>query len=189
MSETPNPHLVDADTLSGEMRPIQHCVVALGSNLGDRLAKLQGAVDALADTPEVWLSGVSPVYETEPVDAPQGSGPFLNAVVVLDTTLPPALLLDRAQAIESAYGRRRDGVPHAPRPLDVDLVVVGERAMGEERLVLPHPRAAGRAFVLAPWADVEPDASLPGRGRVADLLEQVGREGVVRRDDLSLEVR
>jgi 2-amino-4-hydroxy-6-hydroxymethyldihydropteridine diphosphokinase len=189
MTETPNPHIVDADTLSGDMRPLQHCVVALGSNMGDRLAKLQAAVDALADTPDVWVSGVSSVYETEPVDAPAGSGPFLNAVVVLDTTLPPALLLDRVQAIESAYGRKRDGVANAPRPLDVDLVVVGDRVMGDERLVLPHPRAAGRAFVLAPWADLEPDGDLPGAGRVADLLEQVGREGVVRRDDLSLEVR
>lgn len=189
MTETPNPHIVDADTLTGEMQPLQHCVVALGSNLGDRLAKLQAAVDALEDTPDVWLSAVSSVYETEPVDAPEGSGPFLNAVVLLETTLPPALLLDRAQAIETAYGRRPGGLANAPRPLDVDLVVVGERAMSEERLVLPHPRAAGRAFVLAPWVDVEPDAVLPGAGRVADLLEQVGREGVVRRDDLSLGAR
>ena len=189
MTETPNPHIVDADTLSGELRPLQRCVVALGSNLGDRLAGLQGAVDALADTPEVWLSGVSAVYETEPVGAPEGSGRFLNAVVVLHTTLPPALLLDRAQAIESAFGRQRTGSVNAPRTLDVDLLVVGERTVDEERLVLPHPRVAERAFVLAPWADVEPDAVVPELGRVADLLEQVGREGVVRRDDLQLETR
>ena len=189
MTETPNPHIVDADTLSGELRPLQRCVVALGSNLGDRLAGLQGAVDALADTPDVWLSGVSPVYETEPVGAPEGSGPFLNAVVLLHTTLPPALLLDRAQAIESAFGRQRTGSVNAPRTLDVDLLVVGERTVDEERLVLPHPRVAERAFVLAPWADVEPDAVVPELGRVADLLEQVGREGVVRRDDLQLETR
>jgi 2-amino-4-hydroxy-6-hydroxymethyldihydropteridine diphosphokinase len=189
MTETPNPHIVDADTLSGELRPLQRCVVALGSNLGDRLAGLQGAVDALADTPDLWLSDVSAVYESEPVGAPEGSGPFLNAVVLLHTTLPPALLLDRAQAIESAFGRQRDGTPNAPRTLDVDLLVVGERTVDEERLVLPHPRAAERAFVLAPWADVEPDAVVPGAGRVADLLERVGREGVVRRDDLQLEPR
>ena len=189
MTETPNPHIVDADTLSGELRPLQRCVVALGSNLGDRLAGLQGAVDALADTPDVWLSGVSAVYETEPVAAPEGSGPFLNAVVLAHTTLPPALLLDRAQAIENAYGRRRGDVPNAPRPLDIDLLALGDRIVEDAELVLPHPRAAERAFVLAPWADLEPDAVVPGVGRVADLLERVGRGGVVRRDDLELEAR
>ena len=76
MTETPNPHIVDADTLTGEMRPIRQLVVSLGSNLGDRIDNLQGAVRALADTPEVWVTGVSPVYETAPVDAPAGvSGP------------------------------------------------------------------------------------------------------------------
>ena len=87
MTETPNPNIVDADTLTGEMRPIRRAVVALGSNLGERLTSLQGAVHALADTPDVWLTGVSPIYETEPVDAPAGSETFLNAVVLLDTTL------------------------------------------------------------------------------------------------------
>ena len=87
MTETPNPHIVDADTLTGEMRPIRQLVVSLGSNLGDRIDNLQGAVRALADTPDVWVTGVSPVYETEPVDAPEGSDNFLNAVVLADTTL------------------------------------------------------------------------------------------------------
>ena len=87
MTETPNPNIVDADTLTGEMRPIRRLVLALGSNLGERMASLQGAVDALADTPDVWVTGVSPVYETEPVDAPDGSDNFLNAVVLVDTTL------------------------------------------------------------------------------------------------------
>ena len=70
MTETPNPNIVDADTLTGEMRPIRRAVLALGSNLGERMASLQGAVNALADTPDVWITGVSPVYETEPVDCP-----------------------------------------------------------------------------------------------------------------------
>src|SRR5688500_17415239 len=77
VTETPNPNIIDADTLTGEMRPIRRVVVALGSNLGERLATLQGAVDAIADTPDVWVTAVSPVYETEPVDAPAGSEPFL----------------------------------------------------------------------------------------------------------------
>src|SRR5690606_35111839 len=83
VTETPNPHIIDADTLTGEMHPIRRVVVAVGSNKGDRLANLQGAVDSLADTPEVWVTGVSPVYETEPVDCPPGAPSFLNAVVLL----------------------------------------------------------------------------------------------------------
>jgi 2-amino-4-hydroxy-6-hydroxymethyldihydropteridine diphosphokinase len=188
MTETPNPHIVDTDSLTGDMRPIRRCVIALGSNLGDRLSKLQGAVDSLADTPDVWVTEVSPVYETEPVDSPDDAGPFLNAVVLLDTTLPARVLLERAQAIETAFGRQRTEVRNAPRPLDVDLIVVGDRHADDETLTLPHPRAHQRAFVLAPWADLEPDAHIPGVGRVADLLDGVGSKGVVRRDDLELEL-
>jgi 2-amino-4-hydroxy-6-hydroxymethyldihydropteridine diphosphokinase len=189
MTETPNPHIIDADTLTGEMRPIRRCVVSLGSNLGDRLAKLQGAVDSLADTPDVAVTAVSSVYETAPVGAPEGSGSFLNAVVLLDTTLPAHVLLDRAQAVETAFGRQRSDVANAPRTLDVDLIVVGDRRSGDDTLVLPHPRAHERAFVLVPWAEVEPDAELPGVGPVAELAAKVGSEGVVRRDDLELETR
>ena len=98
MTETPNPNIVDADTLTGEMRPIRRVVLALGSNLGERLQSLQGAVDAIADTPDVWVTGVSPVYETEPVDAPAGSETFLNAVVLADTTLAAHRLMERALA-------------------------------------------------------------------------------------------
>ena len=188
MTETPNPHIVDADTLTGEMRPIRRCVISMGSNLGDRLAKLQGGLDSLADTPDVEVTEVSPVYETEPVDAPEGSEHFLNVVVLLDTTLPSHMLLDRALAIESAFGRERGEVPNAPRSLDVDLIVVGERRINDETLTLPHPRAHQRAFVLVPWSDIEPDAKIPGVGDVKELLEKVGRSGVVRRDDIQLEM-
>src|SRR5918996_5487614 len=87
VTETPNPNIVDADTLTGEMRPIRRAVLALGSNLGERMTALQGAVDAIADTPDVWVTAVSPVYETEPVDCPGDAKNFLNAVVLLDTTL------------------------------------------------------------------------------------------------------
>lgn len=188
MSETPNPNIVNADTLTGEMRPIRRCVVSLGSNMGDRLAKLQGALDSFADTPQVFVTEVSPVYETDPVGAPEGSPKFLNAVLLLDTTLPAHVLLERALAIESAFGRQPQEVPNAPRPLDVDLVVIGDRRADDESLKLPHPRAHQRAFVLAPWHDLEPDAEIPGQGKVAELLEQVGREGVRRVDDLELEI-
>ncbi|HET7071544.1 MAG TPA: 2-amino-4-hydroxy-6-hydroxymethyldihydropteridine diphosphokinase [Nocardioides sp.] len=190
MTETPNPHIVDADTLTGEMRPIRRVVVSLGSNLGERLTSLQGAVNALADTPDVWVTEVSPVYETEPIDAPDGSGKFLNAVVLLDTTLAARRLLDRAHAIEDAFGRdRSSGEFHAPRTLDVDIIVVGDRRRNDEVMQLPHPRAAERAFVLQPWYDVEPDAEIPDTGLVAELLEKSDRSGLTRRDDIALQVQ
>ena len=188
MTETPNPHIVDTDTLTGEMHPIRRCVLAIGSNVGDRLANLQGAVSSLADTPEVWLTAVSPVYESEPVDAPDGSPMFLNAVVLADTTLSAHTLLDRALAIEDAYGRERDE-RHAPRTLDVDLIVVGDRRASDSDLVLPHPRAQERAFVLAPWNDVEPDAELLDQGLVSELLDKAGSDGITRRDDLVLSLQ
>jgi 2-amino-4-hydroxy-6-hydroxymethyldihydropteridine diphosphokinase len=187
MSDSPNPNYVDSDTLTGEMRPIRRCVISLGSNLGDRLAKLQGAVDSLSDTPEVWLTAVSSVYETTPVDAPEGSEPFLNAIVSFDTTLSAHTLLDRAHAVEAAFGRERDGTPNAPRTLDVDLIVVGERRADDDDLKLPHPRAHERGFVLVPWVEIEPDAEIPGVGPVAELAEKVGSAGLLLRDDLTLE--
>ena len=137
MTETPNPYIVDADTLTGEMRPIRRVVIALGSNLGERLATLQGAVDAIADTPDVWVTGVSPIYETEPVDCPPGSENFLNAVVLADTTLAANRLMDRALAVEDAFDRERSDVPNSPRTLDVDLIVVGDRRSDTEALRLP----------------------------------------------------
>jgi 2-amino-4-hydroxy-6-hydroxymethyldihydropteridine diphosphokinase len=185
VTETPNPHIVDADSLTGEMHPIRRCVLAVGSNLGDRLNNLQGAVSSLADTPEVWVTAVSPVYETAPVDAPDGSADFLNAVVLADTTLSARTLLERAHAVEDAYGRERVET-NGPRTLDVDLIVVGDRRAAEPDLVLPHPRAHERAFVLAPWHDVEPDAELPGHGPVADLLAKTADQDVTLRDDLTL---
>lgn len=187
MTESPNPNVIDTDTLTGDMHPIRRAVLSIGSNLGDRVFNLQGAVDALEDTPEVWLIGVSPVYETTPVDSPDGAEDYLNAVVTLDTTLSAPTLLDRALAIEAAYGRER-GEHNAPRTLDVDLIVLGDRRADDDRLVLPHPRAAERAFVLAPWLDLEADARIPGYGDVADLLDKVGRDGITRRDDIELAV-
>jgi 2-amino-4-hydroxy-6-hydroxymethyldihydropteridine diphosphokinase len=186
MTETPNPNIVDTDTLTGEMHPIRRCVIAIGSNLGERFNNLQGAVNSLADTPEVWVTAVSPVYETDPVDAPEGSKQFLNAVVLADTTLSARTLLDRALAVEDAYGRERTGERNAPRTLDVDLIVVGDRRASEEDLVLPHPKAHERAFVLAPWHDLEPDAELIDHGPVAELLDKTADQAITLRDDLTL---
>lgn len=188
MTESPNPNVVDADSLTGEMHPIRRAVLSIGSNLGERRNNLQGAVDSLSDTPEVWVTAVSPVYETEPVDAPEGSRDFLNAIVLLDTTLSARTLLERALAVESAYGREPGGERNAPRTLDVDLIVLGDRKADDDDLILPHPRAGERAFVLVPWLDVEPDAEIPGVGLVSELVEKVGREGVHPREDVELEL-
>ena len=188
MTETPNPHIIDADTLTGEMRPIRRAVLALGSNLGDSHASLQGAVNAIADTPDVWVTAVSPIYETEPVDSPAGSENYLNAVVLIDTTLAATRLMDRALAIEDAFDRERSDVVNAPRTLDVDLIVVGDRRSDTDTLQLPHPRAAERPFVLKPWFDLEPDAELPGFGPVSELLAATGVDGLTLREDLTLDV-
>src|SRR3954451_8035983 len=171
------------------MRPIRRAVLALGSNLGERMASLQGALNALADTPDVWITAVSPVYETDPVSSPPAAKTFLNAVVLIDTTLAASRLMDRALAIEDAYERERGEVPNSPRTLDVDLIVVGDRRSDEPSLRLPHPRAAERAFVLRPWLDVEPDAEFPDRGAVAALLEETDQSGMKLRDDLVLEIQ
>jgi 2-amino-4-hydroxy-6-hydroxymethyldihydropteridine diphosphokinase len=189
VTETPNPHIIDADTLTGEMRPIRRAVLALGSNLGERMASLQGALNALADTPDVWITAVSPVYETEPVDSPPEAKTFLNAVVLIDTTLAATRLMDRALAIEDAFERERSEVRNAPRTLDVDLIVVGDRRSDDDSLRLPHPRATERAFVLRPWLDVEPEAEFPDLGRVAELLESTDQSGMKLRDDLTLEMQ
>ncbi len=189
MTETPNPNIVDTDTLTGEMRPIRRAVLALGSNLGERAASLQGAVNAIADTPDVWVTAVSPVYETDPVDSPPDAKTYLNAVVLIDTTLAANRLMDRALAIEDAYERERGDVQNAPRTLDVDLIVVGDRRSNEPSLRLPHPRAAERAFVLRPWLDVDSGAELPDHGAVADLLDRLDQSGLKLRDDVVLEVQ
>jgi 2-amino-4-hydroxy-6-hydroxymethyldihydropteridine diphosphokinase len=109
-------------------------------------------------------------------------------VVLADTTLPARRLLERALAIEDAFDRERSDVRNAPRTLDVDLIVVGDRRSDDDVMRLPHPRAHERAFVLQPWYDVEPDAVFPGRGPVADLLAAADGSIIKRREDLTLDV-
>ncbi|MCD0482476.1 2-amino-4-hydroxy-6-hydroxymethyldihydropteridine diphosphokinase [Streptacidiphilus sp. ASG 303] len=176
-------HTVDsADSTLHNPRP---AVIALGSNLGNRLENLQGAVDALEDTPGVRVKAVSAVYETDPVGGPAGQPGYLNAVALLRTTLDPRSLLERAGAVEDAFSRTRE-VRWGPRTLDVDIVAYDGVVSEDPALTLPHPRAHERGFVLAPWHDADPGAELPGRGRVEDLLAQAGTDGVRRRDDLQL---
>ena len=159
-------------------------VLALGSNLGDRQENLQGAVDALFDAPGFGFLAASPVYETAPVGGPEQPD-YLNAVIMVATALPARMILDRFRGVEDAFQRVRDQV-WGPRTLDVDLIVAGGEVSDDPKLTLPHPRAHERAFVLAPWHDIEPDAEIPGRGRVADLLRAVGLDGVRRLDGSAL---
>lgn len=185
MTESPTPYVLDADTMTGGMRPIRQAVLAIGSNLGERLNRLQGAVSALEDTPEVTIVAVSSVYETDPVGGPNDAGKFLNSVVLIDTTLTVHTLLDRALAIEDAFGRVR-AEDNAPRTLDVDLIVVGDRVAADDQLTLPHPRAHERGFVLVPWLEIDPEGEIPGKGFVADLIGGVDTSGVARREDLEI---
>ncbi len=175
---------IDVDTL-GNLKPLNQVVFSLGSNEGDSLEILQAAVDRLAETPNLILVDVSPVYRTKPVgntDQPD----FLNLVVIADSTLEPSTLLERGQAIESAYGRYRDpDNPGGPRTLDIDLIMVGKRTSQTDDLTLPHPRAHERAFVLVPWLDIEPRATLP-QGRVDDLVATMDTSGVEQLTDVEI---
>lgn len=144
-------------------------VLALGSNLGDRVATLASAVSALQALPGLVVERVSPVVETEPVGGPE-QGPYLNAVLLARTTLSPLDLLTGTQSVEDAHGRVRQ-TRWGARTLDIDIITYGSLVSRSGRLELPHPRAHERAFVLVPWASVDPDAELPGPhgGRVAAL--------------------
>jgi 2-amino-4-hydroxy-6-hydroxymethyldihydropteridine diphosphokinase len=158
-------------------------VLSIGSNLGERLGHLQGALDAV----RTWLRAVSPVYETAPW-GPVPQEDFLNAVLVVDD--PGASARDwlaRAQAAEQSAGRVRQQ-RWGPRTLDVDIICVDDEVSADPVLRLPHPRAAERAFVLVPWADVEPNAQLGGVP-VRTLIEQLADDqvaGVRPRTDLVL---
>lgn len=174
------------DAADATLHNPKRAVISLGSNLGNRLETLQGAIDALEDTPGVRVKAVSPVYETEPWGVEPGSQPsYFNAVVLVKTTLPPSSLLERAHAVEEAFHRVRDERWGA-RTLDVDIVAYADVVSDDPTLTLPHPRAHERAFVLAPWHDVEPQAQLPGHGPVSGLLAGVTRIGVEPRADLEL---
>jgi 2-amino-4-hydroxy-6-hydroxymethyldihydropteridine diphosphokinase len=150
----------------------------MGSNIGDRLDYLQGGLDGLFDTPRITFLAVSPVYETTPVGGPEQPD-YLNAVVIAETSMPAQAVLERCLSLEDAYGRVRDE-RWGPRTLDLDLIIYGDEVSNSPGLTLPHPRAHERAFVLAPWHDADPQAQIPGRGPVADLLAALGTAGVAR---------
>ncbi len=144
--------------------------VGLGSNLGDRAAHLDRALEALEATPGIVLVKSSARYETDAVGGPPGQGPYLNAAVALRTTLAPRALLDRLLEIEAAEGRFRDGVRDAPRELDLDILLYDGRRIDEPDLQVPHPRLHQRPFVLEPLRDVAPDLVHPVLGETVEVL-------------------
>ena len=141
--------------------------IGMGANLGDALATVAAAVAVLARLPGCWLQRVSSVYRSAPVDA---RGPdFCNAVVAVTTTLSPEALLAALQAIEQDFGRQRP-YRHAPRTLDLDLLLHGAALRSTPQLTLPHPRLHQRAFVLQPLLEIAPDLLVPGLGALATWL-------------------
>ena len=154
-----------------------HAVIALGGNLGDRKATMLAAVRELAETRGIEVTAISRVIETAAL-RPSGVDPdapaYLNAVVLVTTTLTPGDLLTELNRIEQAHGRVRSE-RWGDRTLDLDIIDFAGISSSSERLTLPHPRAFERDFVLKPWLEVDPDAELPGHGSVAALV--AGLEG------------
>jgi 2-amino-4-hydroxy-6-hydroxymethyldihydropteridine diphosphokinase len=160
--------------------------VALGSNLGDRLANLRAARKAIVDLAGIQSSILfSSIHETEPVDCEPGANKFFNAVLEFDYEGDPQSLLRNLKAIESSLGRPGDHTRNISRSIDIDLLYAADMKIDNERLHLPHPRMHSRRFVLAPLAEIRPDLVLPNQTKtVAQLLANLNDPaGVVRRED------
>jgi 2-amino-4-hydroxy-6-hydroxymethyldihydropteridine diphosphokinase len=147
--------------------------LGLGSNVGDRELHLRAAVAALRER-GVEVDAVSSTYETEPVGEVLDQPDFLNAAVRIRTDLDPEGLLDVCKAIEVEQGRVLDARRHAPRPLDVDLLLLGDIELESDTLTLPHPQVTSRRFVLAPLLELDPELSLPDGTHLSDALEGLG---------------
>ena len=160
--------------------------LGLGSNVGDRRSHLQAAVDELARH-GVRVLASSSVYETEPVGEVLDQPDFLNACVRFATDLDPDALLRACKEVERELGRRPT-VRHGPRPIDVDVLLLGDAIHSGERLSLPHPDIASRRFVLVPLLELDPDLSIPGAGPAAGALAALGPGQEVRADGGPLEV-
>jgi 2-amino-4-hydroxy-6-hydroxymethyldihydropteridine diphosphokinase len=163
--------------------PSRVTYIALGSNLGDSAAIISQAIVRLQRLSEEPLRQSS-LWQTEPVNCPPGSPPFLNAVVGLlprgDET--PESLLPKMQALEREFGRQPKRVLNEPRPLDLDLIAFGNETRATKELTLPHPRAHQRRFVLQPLAEIAPDLLLPGQSKTVEkLLQELPSDNSVRR--------
>jgi 2-amino-4-hydroxy-6-hydroxymethyldihydropteridine diphosphokinase len=141
--------------------------------VGDREANLRAAVEELPRH-GIAVQAASSVYETEPVGEITEQPDFLNAAVRIETDLGPEKVLDVCKAIEIEHGRMFGAPRHGPRPLDVDVLALGEIELESERLTLPHPQVTSRRFVLAPLLELDPELALPGGARLADALARLG---------------
>ena len=155
--------------------------IALGSNLGDRLANLSAGREAVLRLPGVSAPVLlSRVYETEPVGTGPDAGAFLNAVMEVEFTGHPLALLAALRSIESALGRPTRHPRNTPRTLDLDILYAGDLVLSNDTLILPHPRLHLRRFVLAPLNDIRPGLRLPGQARtVSELLAHLGDPSAV----------
>ncbi len=153
--------------------------LGLGSNVGDRLSNLRAAREAL-DGRGLTVVASSSVYETAPqgeiIDQPD----FLNACIAIETELGPEELLDECKAVERELGRQPGGVRHAPRPIDVDLLLLDQLEHSSERLTLPHAEIRSRRFVLEPLLELDPDLALPDGSPLADTLGRLMDQRVTR---------
>lgn len=150
--------------------------IGVGSNLDEPVSRVRGALGELERLPATRVVQCSSLYRTAPVgylDQPD----FINAVARIETALDPHRLLAALLEIETRYGRVRS-VLNAPRTLDLDILLYGDRTIGERGLNVPHPRMHERAFVLVPLAEIAPEIVIPGHGRAAALLAKVASDGV-----------
>lgn len=156
--------------------------LGLGSNVGDRRTALQAAADALAAR-GVRVLASSSTYDTDPVGEVLDQPAFLNCCLRIETDLGPEELLDLAKEIEAQLGRDLEGgVRHGPRPIDIDLLLLGDLAYESERLTLPHEQATSRRFVLIPLLELDFDLETPDGTRLSEAFEQLGFEEGVRRE-------
>jgi 2-amino-4-hydroxy-6-hydroxymethyldihydropteridine diphosphokinase len=159
--------------------------LGLGSNVGDRRAHLQAAVDALPGH-GVEVLASSAVYETEPVGLVLDQSDFLNACLRVSTAQGPEELLDACKAVERDLGRQPGGIRHGPRPIDVDVLMLDDLQYSSERLTLPHREVSSRRFVLVPLLELDPELVLPDGTRLGDAVAELGPGQEVRRAGPSL---
>jgi 2-amino-4-hydroxy-6-hydroxymethyldihydropteridine diphosphokinase len=151
----------------------RHGYLGLGSNVGDGVGHLRAAIRLLGER-GVAVEAVSSAYETEPVGEVLDQPDFLNAAIHIRTELEPEALLNLCKQVEAERGRALDAPRHSPRPLDVDLLLLGDLELSTDRLTLPHPEVTSRRFVLAPLLELNPDLELPDGTRLSDALAELG---------------
>ena len=144
-------------------------LLGLGSNVGERVAHLQGAVDAIAAA-GITVRAASSTYDTDPVGEVLDQPSFLNACLLIETALEPLALLDTVKGLEARLGREAGGVRHGPRTIDIDVLLLGDVELSHERMTLPHPQLLSRRFVLIPALELDGSLQAPGGTRLADAL-------------------